>query len=301
MKTKFFSLFTIIFTSLFSITLCSCGNDDEDGLWLGSTNLVGIWAVLDSENEAGVPSTHELYIIKSDGSIALLYNWDFYYEDGYLVDKYYDYPQEEIEKEMEEQAADETYKCTFSNNTFYWEGSAMAKITLIDKETVKMESAFLGKETLHKVKGVIGKRSFDYDGSNGQSASLLGKWMGVDMKENQDGTYNVHWLFDLDDRGRLTTLQIEGVYHKSNYGDGYIETPLSQKEIDDMQKSNVTVYKFCQRKDYGLFCNDEQLATIKILDSNEFQMESKRWGNQRLIPFKENVQIISIQNQNEWY
>ena len=119
MKTKIFSLFTIIFTSLFSITLCSCSNDDEDGLWLGSTNLVGIWAVLDSENEAGVPSTHELYIIKEDGSIALLYNWAFYYEDGYLVDKYYDYPQEEIEKEMEEQSADETYKCTFSNNTFY--------------------------------------------------------------------------------------------------------------------------------------------------------------------------------------
>ena len=127
MKTKIFSLFTIIFTSLFSITLCSCSNDDEDGLWLGSTNLVGIWAALDSENEAGVPSTHELYIIKADGSIALLYNWDFYYEDGYLVDKYYDYPQEEIEKEMEEQSADETYKCTFSNNTFYWEGSAMVR------------------------------------------------------------------------------------------------------------------------------------------------------------------------------
>ena len=300
MKTKAVSLFSVIVILLSSISLSSCSNDDEDGIWTGGTNLVGIWAVLDYYGDTEVPSTHELYIIKADGSIALLYNWDFLYDDGYLVDKYHGYPQEEIEKEMEEWAADETYKCTFSNNTFYWQGTAMAKITVIDKETVKMESAFLGKETLHKVKEVIGERSFDYDGSDGQTASLLGKWIGVDMERNQNGTYNVHYLFELDDRGRLSIRPLEGVYHKSNYGNGYIESPLSQDELDRLLHSNPSVFKFCQKKNNKLYCNNEQLATIEATSDDEFVMVSTRWGKLRLLPKGEDVGIISSQNQNDW-
>lgn len=299
MKTKVLFLPYFLITSLFLITLCSCSNDDEDTLSIGGTNLVGTWAELDG-NE-GAETTHALYIIKSDGSISLLYNWDFFYEDGYLVDRYEDYTQEEIEQKMEEKAANDTYKCTFSNNTFYWEGSAMAKITVIDKETVIMESVYLGKETLYKTKGVIGKRDFNYSGSNNLSVNLKGKWIGMDIKENPDGSYNVHYIFDLDDRGRLTTREIEGKYSKNDYGYEVIKSPLSQEEIDNILKSNDTVYKYCQKKNNGLVCNDELLATIKATGTNEVQIESKRWGNLKLTPYNENIRIVSTQNQGDWY
>ena len=37
-------------------------------------------------------------------------------------------------------------------------------------------------------------------------------------------------------------------------------------------------YKYCQRKNYGLFYGQELLVTLKAEDFNEFQLDSKKWG-----------------------
>lgn len=289
--------FLILFVLLYAIPfLSSCSNDDEDGsIRSGSTNLVGTWAEIYSTSD-GEQEAYYIYIIKEDCSIAALGFHHYKYDDGYLIDTY-NYTQQELEKYLEEASANKTYRCSFSNNTFYWEGDAMAKITVIDSETVKMESVHLGNATLKKIKRIVGKADFNFGGFYDYSVSLVGKWMGVDMEENSDGTHNVRWLFEVDEYGRLSTRQIEGIYLKNDFGNGIIKSPLSQEELDYKLKSDATVYKYCQRKDFGLFCDDELLATIKAKDFNEFQMDSKKWGNLRLIRYDDgDVQIVSSQN-----
>lgn len=290
------SFLILIVLSLAIPFLSSCSNDDEDGsIRSGSTNLVGTWAEIHSTSD-GKQEAYYIYIIKEDCSIAALGFHHYKYDDGYLIDTY-NYTQQELEKYIEEASADNTYKCTFSNNTFYWEGDAMAKITVIDSETVKMESVHLGNATLKKIKHIVGKADFNFGGFYDYSVSLVGKWMGVDMEENSDGTNNVRWLFELDEYGKLSIRQIEGVYSKNDFGNGIIKSSLSQEELDNKLKSDATVYKYCQRKDFGLFCNDELLATIKAKDFNEFQMDSKLWGNLRLMRYDDgDVQIVSSQN-----
>ena len=289
--------FLILFVLLYAIPLLSsCSNDDEDGsIRSGSTNLVGTWAEIHSTSD-GKQEAYYIYIIKEDCSIAALGFHHYKYDDGYLIDTY-NYTQQELEKYIKESSANKTYRCSFSNNTFYWEGDAMAKITVIDSETVKMESVHLGNATLKKIKRIVGKADFNFGGFYDYSVSLVGKWMGVDIEDNSDDTYNVHCLFELDEYGRLSTRQIEGIYLKNDFGNGIIKSPLSQEELDYKLKSDATVYKYCQRKDFGLFCDDELLATIKAKDFNEFQMDSKKWGNLRLIRYDDgDVQIVSSQN-----
>ena len=290
------SFLILIVLSFLIPMLSSCSNDDEEGsIHSGSTNLVGTWAEIGTTPD-GKQAAYYIYIIKADCSIAALGFHHYKYDDGYLIDTY-NYTQQELEKYIEEASANKTYKCTFSNNTFYWEGDAMAKITIIDSKTVKMESVHLGNATLKKIKRIVGKADFNFGGFYDYSVSLVGKWMGVDMEENSDGTYNVRWLFELDEYGRLSTRQIEGVYSKNDFGNGIIKSPLSQEELDDKLKSDATGYKYCQRKDFGLFCDDELLATIKAKDLNEFQMDSKKWGNLRLMRYNDgDVQIVSTQN-----
>lgn len=290
------SFLILIVLSLGIPFLLSCSNDDEDGsIRSGSTNLVGTWAEIHSTSD-GKQEAYYIYIIKEDCSIAALGFHHYKYDDGYLIDTY-NYTQQELEKYIKEASANKTYRCSFSNNTFYWEGDAMAKITVIDSETVKMESVHLGNATLKKIKRIVGKADFNFGGFYDYSVSLVGKWMGVDIEGNSDDTYNVHCLFELDEYGRLSTRQIEGIYLKNDFGNGIIKSPLSQEELDYKLKSDATVYKYCQRKDFGLFCDDELLATIKAKDFNEFQMDSKKWGNLRLIRYDDgDIQIVSSQN-----
>ena len=290
MKAKVLFLLTIAVLSLSAITLLSCSKDEDDSIHSGNTNLVGTWAEIDSPFD-GKQDGFFVYIIKADCSISVLGYHSYKYDDGYLIDPYY--TQQEVEKRI---ATGNTYHCSFSNNIFYWEGDAMAKITVIDEETVKMESVHLGNATLKKIKRIVGKADFNFGGFYDYSVSLVGKWMGVDMEENSDGTYNVRWLFELDEYGRLSSRQIEGKYSQNGFGHGIIKSPLSQEELDDKLKSDATVYKYCQRKDFGLFCDDELLATIKAKDFNEFQMDSEQWGNLRLMQYDDgNVQIVSTQ------
>ena len=153
--------------------LSSCSNDDEDGsIRSGGTNLVGTWAEISTTSD-GKQNGFFVYIIKADCSIAALGYHSYNYDDGYLIDPYY--TQQALEERIEEESAKKTYKCTFSNNTFYWEGDAMAKITVIDSETVKMKSVHLGNATLKKIKRMVGKADLDFLGFYGNSESLVGK------------------------------------------------------------------------------------------------------------------------------
>ena len=220
------------------------------------------------------------------------------YDEGYLIDPYK--TQQELEKHIEERAADNTYHCTFSNNTFYWEGDAMAKITVIDEETVKMESVLLGNATLKKIKRMVGKADLDFLGFYGYSESLVGKWIGVDSEANAGGTYNAHWLFEVDEYGTVSVRQVEGTFEGDGFDSnkGVILSPLSQEEIDNKLKAEATVYKYCQRKDYGLFYGEELLATLKAGGLNEFQLDSKKWGSLKLIKEPDNLRFISTQDFN---
>ena len=293
------SFLILIVLSLAIPFLSSCSNDDEDGsIRSGSTNLVGTWAEIDSASD-GKQEALCVFTIKADCSIVLLSTYNYYYYDkGYLIDRFR--TQQELEKHIEERAADNTYHCTFSNNTFYWEGNAMAKITVIDSETVKMESAHLGNVTLKKIKRMVGRADLDFLGFYGNSESLVGKWIGVDSEANAGGTYNVHWLFEVDEYGTVSARQIEGTFERDRFDSnkGVILSPLSQEEIDNKLKAEATVYKYCQRKDYGLFYGEELLATLKAGDLNEFQLDSKKWGSLKLIKEPDNLRFISTQDFN---
>lgn len=292
------SFLILIVLSLGIPFLSSCSNDDEDGsICSGSTNLVGTWAEIHTTSD-GKQEAYNIYIIKADCSISVLGYHSYKYDDGYLIDPYY--TQQELEKHIEERAADNTYHCTFSNNTFYWEGDAMAKITVIDSETVKMESVHLGNATLKKIKRMVGKADLDFLGTYGYSESLVGKWIGVDSEANAGGTYNAHWLFEVDEYGTVSVRQVEGTFEGDGFDSnkGVILSPLSQEEIDNKLKAEATVYKYCQRKDYGLFYGEELLATLKAGGLNEFQMDSKKWGSLKLIKEPDNLRFISTQDLN---
>ena len=294
------SFLILIVLSLAIPFLSSCSNDDEDGsIRSGSTNLVGTWAGIHSFPDGG-PEAYPVVIIKADCSIVLLSTWNYYdYDDeGYLIDPYK--TQQELEKHIEERAADNTYHCTFSNNTFYWEGNAMAKITVIDSETVKVESAHFGNGTFKKIKRMVGKADLDFLGFYGNSESLVGKWIGVDSEANAGGTYNAHWLFEVDEYGTVSARQVEGTFEGDGFDSnkGVILSPLSQEEIDNKLKAEATVYKYCQRKDYGLFYGEDLLATLKAGGLNEFQLDSKKWGSLKLIKEPDNLRFISTQDSN---
>lgn len=293
------SFLILIVLSLAIPFLSSCSNDDEDGSILsGSTNLVGTWAEIITYSD-GKQEALCVLTIKADCSIVLLSTYNEYdYDQGYLIDRYR--TQQALEKHIEEEAADNTYHCTFSNNTFYWEGDAMAKITVIDSETIKVESAHLGNATLKKIKRMVGRADLDFLGSYGNSESLVGKWIGVDSEANAGGTYNVHWLFEVDKYGTVSARQVEGTFERDRFDSnkGVILSPLSQEEIDNKLKAEATVYKFCERKDYGLFYGEELLATLKAGWLNEFQLDSKKWGSLKLIKEPDNLRFISTQDFN---
>ncbi len=285
----------IILTALFLTIpfLSSCSSDDDDNtIRSGVTDLVGIWAEVRS-NEANY-----VYIVKQDGSITDLGYHSFKYDEGYLISTYE--TQQELENYIEKKSADRTYHCTFSNNTFYWEGDAMAKITVIDSETIKLESVHLGNATLKKIKRMVGKADLDFLGFYGYSESLVGKWIGVDSEANADGTFNAHWLFKVDEYGTVSARQVEGTFERDGFDNnkGVILSPLSQEEIDNRLKTESTIYKYCQRKDYGLFWGEELLATLKGEYINEFQMDSKKWGSLKLIKQPDNLRFISTQGFN---
>lgn len=292
------SFLILIVLSLAIPFLSSCSNDDEDGsIRSDGTNLVGTWAEI-STHSNGEQIAYYVYIIKADCSIVVLGFHQYNYDEGYLIDPYK--TQQELEKHIEERAADNTYHCTFSNNTFYWEGDAMAKITVIDSETVKMESVHLGNATLKKIKRMVGKADLDFLGFYSYSESLVGKWIGVDSETNADGTVNAHWLFEVDEYGTVSARQVEGTFEKDEFDSnkGVILSPLSQEELDNKLKTEATVYKYCQRKDYGLFCGEELFATLKAGGLNEFQLDSKKWGSLKLIKEPDNLRFISTQDFN---
>lgn len=292
---KLKSFLILIALSLAIPFLSSCSSDDEDGsIHSGGTNLVGTWAEISTHSD-GEQTAYYVYIIKEDCSIAVLGFHQYKYDDGFLIDTYK--TQQELEKHIEERAANNTYHCTFSNNTFYWEGDAMAKITVIDSETVKMESVHLGNATLKKIKRMVGKADLDFLGL-GYSESLVGKWVGVDSEANADGTFNAHWLFEVDEYGTFSTRQVEGIFERDGFDSdkAVILSPLSQEEIDNSLKTEATVYKYCQRKNCGLFYGEELLATLKAGDLNEFQMDSKKWGSLKLIKEPDNLRFISTQD-----
>ena len=218
--------FIILFVLSLAIPiLSSCSNDEEDGsIRSAGINLVGTWAEIHTTSD-GKQEAFYVYIIKADCSITALGFHHYRYDEGCLIDTY-NLTQERLEKYIEEASVDNIYHCTFSNNTFYWEGDAMAKITVIDSETVKMESVHLGNATLKKIKRMVGKADLDFPGFYDYSVSFVGKWIGVGSEENTDGTFNAYWLFELDEYGTLSARQVEGTYDRIK---GVISLPCHKK------------------------------------------------------------------------
>lgn len=286
MKTKVFFLLTVAVLSLSAMTLLSCNKDDEDGMNTGDVTLVGTWALI--HDEGNKMESFYQYIVRPDGKI-LRTSIIGEYVDG---DLRVGFPQFYIDDKLK-RAEEEPYQCTFKGNSIFYEDWEVAKITIIDSETVKMVSTTVGDGTLKKINRFIAKPDLVFQYFYNQRVSFEGKWIGVDSDKNSDGSYNVHWLFEMDEFGTLYVRQLEGVYAHD-----IIRSTLSQDELDNRLKGDATVFKYCQREDDKLYYDNELLATLEATDYSEFQMKSNRWGNLKLIREPDKLQIFSAQNYN---
>lgn len=282
----------ILFLSLAMPILSSCSNDDEDELSIGGINLVGTWALIHSNGDK-IESFYQ-YIVKPDGTII---STSIIGEclDGYL---WVGFPQYYIDDNVN-RAEENPYQCTFRGNSVYYEDWEVAKITVIDSETVKMVSTTVGSGTLKKISRIVAKPNLTFHAGYPYNAlvSLEGKWIGVETDENTDGSYDVRYRFEIDDYGTLSVRQFEGVYKYDGYRSMIIST-LSQEELTNKLKEDATVFKYCQWEDNNIYFDNELLATINVVTNGEAKMESRRWGSLKLIRETDNLQFVSTQNFN---
>ena len=263
--------------SLVIPTLSSCSGDDEDGMTVGGVNLVGTWALIHQKDNK--IETYVQYIIKADGKISRT-RITGEYVDGYLKTKN---PQFYIDSSISEA---KQYQCTFKGNSIYYEDWEVAKITIIDSETVQMVSTKVGGGTLKKVKGIVSIDTNPYDdtgnndnpaqtgevnlmfiaSSNGQAYRLIGSYVAIPNNTRSVSLDNM-LLFRIDEIGNITMDEIEGKYSfpdgvlKTTYREDYKSDPLWKAAYSD---ENGYIYDATGRHILDVQCIDGKTFNLQI-------------------------------------
>ena len=277
------SVCILFLLSLVISTLSSCSGDDEDGMTVGGVNLVGTWALIHQKDNK--IETYVQYIIKADGKISRT-TITGEYVDGYLKTKN---PQFYIDSSINEA---KQYQCTFKGNSIYYEDWEVAKITVIDSETVQMVSTKVGGGTLKKVKGIVSIDTNPYDdtgnndnptptgdvnlafiGNNGQAYYFNGAFIAFEST-TRGVTLEKMNLLRVYDSGNITMDEIEGTFDngilKTTCKEDYRSEPLWKVSYKD---ENNHLYDNLDRHILDVQCTDGNTFYMQIPYGRSYELK----------------------------
>lgn len=273
-KVKLFCILLVL--SLIISSLSSCGNDDEDGMSVGGINLVGTWALI-HENGNKIDS-YVQYHVKADGVVSRT-RIICQYEDGYLKTTT---PQQYIDSSIEEA---KQYQCSFRGNSIFYEDWEVAKITVIDSETVNMVSTKVGGGTLKRVHGIIsidnnpynsdnpddsddnptqtGEVNLGFIGNNGQAYYFRGAFIAFE-NTTRGVTLERLNLLRVSDSGNITMDEIEGTFDN-----GILKTTCRE----DYQ--SALLWKVSYKDENGYLYDNlgRHVLDVQCIDGNTFNMQ----------------------------
>ena len=267
------SVCILFLLSLVIPTLSSCNGDDEDGMTVGGVNLVGTWALIHQKDNK--IETYVQYIIKADGKISRT-RITGEYVDGYLKTQN---PQFYIDSSISEA---KQYQCTFKGNSIYYEDWEVAKITIIDSETVQMVSTKVGGGTLKKVKGIVSIDTNPYDdtgnndnptqtgevnlgfiGNNGQAYYFRGAFIAFE-NTTRGVTLERLNLLRVSDSGNITMDEIEGTFDN-----GILKTTCRE----DFQSAPLWKVSYKDENGYLYDNLGRHVLDVQCIDGNTFYMQ----------------------------
>ena len=174
------------------------------------------------------------------------------------------------------------YQCTFKGNSIYYEDWEVARITVIDSETVQMVSTKVGGGTLKKVKGIVSIDTNPYDdtgnndnltptgdvnlafiGNNGQAYYFNGAFIAFEST-TRGVTLEKMNLLRVYDSGNITMDEIEGTFDngilKTTCKEDYRSEPLWKVSYKD---ENGYLYDNLGR----------HVLDVQCIDGNTFYMQ----------------------------
>lgn len=285
-KVKSFCILLVL--SLIIPSLSSCGNDDEDGMSVGGINLVGTWALI-HENGNKIDS-YVQYHIKANGVVSRTIII-CQYEDGYLKTTS---PQQYIDSSIEEA---KQYQCSFRGNSIFYEDWEVAKITVIDSETVNMVSTKVGGGTLKRVHSIIsidnnpynndnpedsgnndnptqtGEVNLGFIGNNGLAYYFRGAFIAFENTTHGVTPERLN-LLRVSDSGNITMDEIEGTFDngilKTTCREDYQSAPLWQISYKD---ENNYVYDNLGRHILNVQCVDGSTFYMQIPYGRSYELK----------------------------
>lgn len=285
-KVKSFCILLVL--SLIIPSLSSCGNDDEDGMSVGGVNLVGTWALI-HENGNKIDS-YVQYHVKADGVVSRT-RIICQYEDGYLKTTT---PQQYIDSSIEEA---KQYQCSFRGNSIFYEDWEVAKITVIDSETVNLVSTKVGGGTLKRVHSIISIDNNPYNndnpdnsgnndnptptgdvhlgfiGNNGLVYYFNGAFIAFE-NTTRGVTLEKMNLLRVYDSGNITMDEIEGTFDngilKTTCREDYRSAPLWQISYKD---ENNYVYDNLSRHILNVQCVDGSTFYMQIPYGRSYELK----------------------------
>lgn len=273
-KVKLFCILLVL--SLIIPSLSSCGNDDEDGMSVGGINLVGTWALI-HENGNKIDS-YVQYHVKADGVVSRT-RIICQYEDGYLKTTT---PQQYIDSSIEEA---KQYQCSFRGNSIFYEDWEVAKITVIDHETVNLVSTKVGGGTLKRVHSIIsidnnpynsdnpddsddnptqtGEVNLGFIGNNGQAYYFRGAFIAFE-NTTRGVTLERLNLLRVSDSGNITMDEIEGTFDN-----GILKTTCRE----DFQSAPLWKVSYKDENGYLYDNLGRPVLDVQCIDGNTFYMQ----------------------------
>ena len=273
-KVKLFCILLVL--SLIIPSLSSCGNDDEDGMSVGGINLVGTWALI-HENGNKIDS-YVQYHVKADGVVSRT-RIICQYEDGYLKTTT---PQQYIDSSIEEA---KQYQCSFRGNSIFYEDWEVAKITVIDHETVNLVSTKVGGGTLKRVHSIIsidnnpynsdnpddsddnptqtGEVNLGFIGNNGQAYYFRGAFIAFE-NTTRGVTLERLNLLRVSDSGNITMDEIEGTFDN-----GILKTTCRE----DFQSAPLWKVSYKDENGYLYDNLGRHVLDVQCIDGNTFYMQ----------------------------
>ena len=250
---------------------------------VGGVNLVGTWALIHQKDNK--IETYVQYIIKADGKISRT-TITGEYVDGYLKTKN---PQFYIDSSISEA---KQYQCTFKGNSIYYEDWEVAKITVIDNETIQMVSTKVGGGTLKKVKGIVSIDTNPYDdtgnndnptptgdvnlafiGNNGQAYYFNGAFIAFESTTRSVSLEKMN-LLRVYDSGNITMDEIEGTFDngilKTTCKEDYRSEPLWKVSYKD---DNNHLYDNLDRHILDVQCTDGNTFYMQIPYGRSFELK----------------------------
>ena len=196
--------------------------------------------------------------------------------DGYLKTKN---PQFYIDSSISEA---KQYQCTFKGNSIYYEDWEVARITVIDSETVQMVSTKVGGGTLKKVKGIVSIDTNPYDdtgnndnptptgdvnlafiGNNGQTYYFNGVFIAFEST-TRGVTLEKMNLLRVYDSGNITMDEIEGTFDN-----GILKTTCKE----DYRSEPLWKVSYKDENNYLYDNLGRHILDVKCTDGNTFYMQ----------------------------